>query len=427
MLLSATAFSLGLTACSVMNPDSASTQKRLALENCRRLLGNPDYPAICYSGHRKDTRTAENTPGIEETKEDLRILSAMGIKLIRTYNTTLFPHSARILQSIRELRKENPDFEMYVMLGAWIQCRNALQEDPDHSSQDTEGNRREIETAIRMAHEYPDIVKIIAVGNEAMVHWQVHFVSAQVILEWVKVLQEARCDGRMPGGTLITTSDNWAALGGEKQYHSEPLAELMRRLDFLSLHTYAFHDTYYNPALRWSPLPDETNLPVAEQISRSIERAVNLQKKQVQAVRDYLNELGIDKEIHIGETGWASQDNSHYGDEGTCAASEYTAKLFYDAVQKWIQENNLTCFYFEAFDEPWKSKGTDGSEGHFGLFTVDGKARYALWDLVDEGLFEGLSREGSPIVKTHGGDVSALLKKLKAPKHLKYKPATNQE
>jgi len=386
----------------------------------RMLLGNNNVPAISYSGHRKTARTVENTPSIEETKEDMKILSAMGIKLLRTYNAWEFPHAERTLKAIRELKKADPGFEMYVMLGAWIQCKNAYKEGTDHSIEDADWNQREIETAIRLANEYPDIVKIIAVGNEAMVTWQAHFVPASTILKWVKVLKAARASRRIPTGTLITTSDNWAALGGEEHYRNDDLAELMQQMDYVSLHTYAFHDTYYNPALQWAPLPDEANLPVVEQIAKSVERSIALQKAQYQAVKDYLKELGIDKEIHIGETGWASLDNSHYGPEGTCAAYEYTAKLFYDATMKWTRENNLTCFYFEAFDEPWKSKGTDGSEGHFGLLSVDGKAKYAIWDLVDNGAFNDLSRGGHPISKTHGGDSAVLLEKLKSPAHKKH-------
>ena len=61
----------------------------------------------------------------------------------------------------------------------------------------------------------------------------------------------------------------------------------------------------------------------------------------------------------------------------------------------------MTCFYFEAFDEPWKSNGTSGSEGHFGLFTVNGEAKYAIWDIFDSGVFNGLDRDGSRIKKTH--------------------------
>ncbi|GIR81542.1 MAG: hypothetical protein CM15mP83_2680 [Flavobacteriaceae bacterium] len=41
----------------------------------------------------------------------------------------------------------------------------------------------------------------------------------------------------------------------------------------------------------------------------------------------------------------------------------------------------VLCFYFEAFDEPWK-RGAGKTHGiwekHFGLFTVDGKAKVFL-------------------------------------------------
>lgn len=387
----------------------------------KALLGSGDYPAISYSGHRKAVRSTENTPTLEETKEDLRILSAMGIKLLRTYNTTLFPHSERVLQAIEELRQEDPGFEMYVMLGAWIQCHNAYREGTDHTLEDAETNQRETEAAIRLAAAHPEVVRAIAVGNEATVTWQAHFVPAGVILKYVNLVAEARTDGRLPASLLVTTSDNWAALGGEESYHGPDLVALLETIDFLSLHTYAFHDTYYNVKLQWANAA-EAELPAAEQAALAMERCIQLQKDQYAAVKAYLKEIGVKKDIHIGETGWASLDNSHYGDEGTHAANEYNAKLFYDAARRWTRENNLTCFYFEAFDEPWKSDGTDASEGHFGLFTVDGQAKYGLWDLVDAGKFEGLSRGGNPIVKTHGGDVAVVQGRLKAPHHLKFQP-----
>jgi glucosylceramidase len=396
-------------------PSKSDYQQNYISTNGQNLLGNTHYPAICYSGHRETERTVENTPSIEETKEDLKILAAMGVKILRTYNTQQFPHSERILQSISELKTADPDFAMFVMLGVWIQCKGAYTDTPDHRIEDAEWNQKEIEAAIRLADEYPDIVKIIAVGNEAMVTWQEHFVPAKTVLKWVKVLSEARADGRIPERTLLTTSDNWAALGGEESYRNEDLAELMRQMDYISLHTYAFHDTYYNPELPWGPLPDEAGLSAAEQIENAVTRSVNYQKKQVQAVKDYLKEINIDKEIHIGETGWASLDDSYYGDDGTCAAHEYTAGLFYKAVREWTKNENMTCFYFEAFDEPWKSKGPSGSEAHFGLFTVNGRAKYALWNQLDAGAFDGLSRNGNPIVKTFNGNETALTETLKAP------------
>ena len=385
------------------------------LDNGQKLLGNNNYPAISYSGDRTVARTVENSPSLEDIKEDIKILSAMGIKLLRTYNTVEFPQTERILKVIRELKQADPDFEMYVMLGAWIQCKNAFEEGTDHNIEDFEWNKAEIEGGIRLASQYPDVVKIIAVGNEAMVTWQSHFVSSSVILKWVNYLKEARTTGKMPTKTLITTSDNWAALGGEERYQNENLLGIMKAIDFVSLHTYAFHETYYDRAFKWGVLPEETELSKAEQAANAINRAIAQQIPQYEAVKSYLKKNGIRKDIHIGETGWASLDNSHYGNDGTCATSEYNVKLFYDAVKKWTTESKLTCFYFEGFDEPWKSGGTEGSEGHFGLFTVDGKAKYPLWDLVDAGVFDGLTRGGKAIVKTYNGNKKILLEKLKAP------------
>ena len=85
-------------------------------------------------------------------------------------------------------------------------------------------------------------------------------------------------------------------------------------------------------------------------------------------------------------------------------------------IREWTNSANLSCFYFEAFDEPWKdSQNTGGSENHFGLFTVDGKAKYVLWDLVDENVFEGLGRNGQPVTKTFGGNIDELMETVKVP------------
>ena len=385
------------------------------------LLGNSEYPAICYSGHRGDTRSVEATPTVEQTKSDLRILAAMGFKWIRTYNTTLYPHTERILKAIDELKKES-DFEMYVMVGAWITCNNPESLEVDHAKEDILQNTAEINGAIELASRYPDIVRIIAVGNEAMVHWQPHHVSPDIILKWVEFLDDKRTKGILSKHTLITCSDNWAAFGGEEIYRSESLNNLLDNLDFISLHTYAFHDTYYNKNLKWDPLSSEKLFSVEEQIHSSVKRAINEQKTQLSKVSDYILSLGLNKQIHIGETGWATLDNSYYGENGTRAAHEFTAKVFYDELRLWIKNKSMTCFYFEAFDEPWKSNGTSGSEGHFGLFTVNGEAKYAIWDLFDSGVFNGLDRDGNRIKKTHSGDIRKLKMNMFIPRYLKFSP-----
>ena len=86
-------------------------------------------------------------------------------------------------------------------------------------------------------------------------------------------------------------------------------------------------------------------------------------------------------------------------------------------MRDWTNAAGMSCFYFEAFDEIWKDKNNPkGSENHFGLFTLDGKAKYAIWDLVDEGVFEGLTRNGNPITKTYNGNLDSLMQDVKIPK-----------
>ena len=129
-----------------------------------------------------------------------------------------------------------------------------------------------------------------------------------------------------------------------------------------------------------------------------------------------MKSIGISKPIHIGETGWATVSNSFYGPNGAKATDEYKEAVFHKLMRNWTNENNISCFYFEAFDEPWKdAQNPEGSENHFGLFTVDGKAKYALWDLVDNGTFNGLTRNGNPITKTYNGDKEALMKDVLVP------------
>ena len=86
------------------------------------ILGNAEYQAISYGGYRETTRNIQ--PTLPQLKEDMRILQAMGVRLLRTYNVH-YDEAANLLQAIRELRADDPDFEMFVMLGAWIDAKHA--------------------------------------------------------------------------------------------------------------------------------------------------------------------------------------------------------------------------------------------------------------------------------------------------------------
>ncbi|NNF35831.1 MAG: glycosyl hydrolase family 17 [Saprospiraceae bacterium] len=402
--------------CSGKKIDNKDNQVKTEQKvTAKDILGNPEYQAISYGGYRQNSRDIQ--PTVEEIKEDMKILFAMGIRVLRTYNTKL-QHATTVLQAIKQLKEEEEGFEMYVMLGAWIDCLNAWTDiPPNHDAEDEDGNRAEIERAVKMANEYPDIVKVIAVGNEAMVKWAAsYYVQAWVILKWVNHLQELKRSGELPEGLWITSSDNFASWGGgEDVYHTEDLTKLFSAVDYVSIHTYPMHDTHYNPVF-WGIAESEADLSDSEKIESAMIRARDYAKSQFKSVVDYMKGLGIDKPVHIGETGWASFSNGHYGKDGSQATDEYKEARFYDLMREWTNSEGISCFYFEAFDEIWKDAGNPGgSENFFGLFTIEGKAKYALWGHVDKGTFEGFTRGGNPITKTYDGNKDELMKDVYMP------------
>jgi exo-beta-1,3-glucanase (GH17 family) len=306
---------------------------------------------------------------------------------------------------------------MYVMLGAWIDCKNAWTGFEPNHHEESERNPAEIEHAVELAKKYPEIIKIIAVGNEAMVKWAAaYYVQPSVILKWVNHLQGLKKKGDLPKDLWITSSDNFASWGGgSPEYHVADLNELIKAVDYISLHTYPMHDTHYNPVF-WGVQASEVGKSKEAQIESAMERAMQYAMEQFKAVEKYMKSLGVEKPLHIGETGWATFCNELYGNNGAKATDEYKSGIFYQKMRKWTNENKISCFYFEAFDEVWKDASNPlGSENHFGLFTLDGKAKWAIWDLVDKGVFKGLMRDGNPIQKTYEGKFQKLLQEVETP------------
>lgn len=374
-----------------------------------QILGNPAYHAISYGGYRMNSRDAQ--PSVGEIKEDLRILHRMGIRILRTYNVHL-PHATNVLKAITELIEEDRDFEMYVMLGIWIDCKNAWTEKPPIHHEESVRNQAEVDKAIELANAYQDIVKVLAVGNEAMVKWATsYYVEPHIILKYVLQLQEEKEAGRLPSDLWITSSDNFASWGGgDTSYHVPALEQLVDAVDYISIHTYPMHDTHYNPDF-WKVPEGDISAHDTTKIGNAMDRSLQYAQDQYASVQRYIQSLGSAKAIHIGETGWASQSNGFYGIDGTKACDEYKQKLYYDAVRSWTDREGISCFYFEAFDEPWKDAANPGgSENHFGLFDVYGNAKYVLWDKVDQDIFEGLGRSGKEVGKTYDGNIKALRK-----------------
>lgn len=302
--------------------------------------------AICYSGFREgqhpDRGDGAVNPSYEETLEDLQILSKnSNFNLIRVYD------SGENTQTILRVIKEN-NLNIKMMLGIWLKAEISNHEgcpwltEPIPQKvldQNKIDNMKEIESGIRLANEYNDIIVAVAVGNEALVEWNDHMVTVEKIIEYVrKVKDEVEQE--------VTVADNfkWWALDGK---------ELAAEVDFISIHVY----------------------PVWE--GQDIETGLSYSIDNIQEVRDSLPEA----RIVITEAGWATTA-SEFGER----ASEEKQERYYNEIMNWADEMNYTLFFFEAFDEPWKGDPSNpiGAEKHWGLFKVDRTPKKVMQKLYPE-------------------------------------------
>jgi exo-beta-1,3-glucanase (GH17 family) len=288
--------------------------------------------AIAYSGFREgqhpDRGNGAKNPSRDEILEDLRILVEHGFGLIRLYD------SGENSNTTLELIEEH-DLPIKVLLGMWLQAEISNHEGcpwldepiPDAELADNRvENNREVERGIALAQRYSDIVVAINVGNEALVDWNDHMVPLEQVIAYVRQVKNAVAQP-------VTVADNY-------EWWIRDGAPLAREVDFLGVHTY--------PA--WE--------------DKTIDEALPYTKENIDDVRAAIP----DKPIAILEAGWATS-----AVEFSEQASEANQARYYDEIRDWATESNITVFFFEAFDEPWKGdpSNTYGAEKHWGIFNVD--------------------------------------------------------
>jgi exo-beta-1,3-glucanase (GH17 family) len=294
--------------------------------------------AIDYSGYRTgQSPKLKIYPTHAQILEDLTILKK-NWKLILLYGGD--QHSQDVLEVIQQNK-----LGIKVVLGLWLDGRPGFEGE----------NAEQIATAIRLANQYSKIVIAVNVGNEILVSWSDHKLTEDKAIEYVEQVRKAvRCP--------VTLADDFL-------YWRQPEAKLADHVDFIIMHTYPM----------WS--------------HEDIDTAMASTIKNYEAVR----KAHPGKTIVIGEAGWASYS---VGDQHVPrAGDEVKQKRYYEELNAWAKANNVTTFYFEAFDEPWKGAGT---EGHWGLFSVDRKAKLAMQGLYPELMPTGPTSPSYDAPPAHG-------------------------
>ena len=288
--------------------------------------------AMAYSGFREgqhpDRGEGANNPSDAEILEDLQILLDHDFKLIRLYDT--YENSVKTLELIRD-----NDLPIKVLLGIWLQAEISNHEgcpwldEPIPEAElaaNTLANVAAVNEGIRLAQQFDDIVVAVNVGNEALVEWNDHMVSLDKVIEYVRTVKAGI---EQP----VTVADNY-------EWWIKDGAPLAAEVDFLGIHTY--------PA--WE--------------EKTIDEALPYTIENLEGVRAALP----DKPMAILEAGWATTA-LEFPEQANAANQE----RYYRELDTWATENNVTIFFFEAFDEPWKGNpdNADGAEKHWGVFYVD--------------------------------------------------------
>ena len=279
--------------------------------------------AISYGCYREGQAPGVKGPSESEILQDLGIILNYW-NMIRVYGSD--EDSERILKVIR---KNN--LPLKVMLGVWLEDEK---KNPGRKNE----NIKEALKAIRLVNEYSEIISAINVGNETQVFWSAHKMEVDDLIKYIRIV---RNNTKVP----VTTADDY-------NFWNKTVSKFVAsEVDFIVVHIYPL----------WN----------GQTLEKSIEWMSNI----------FFNEIKkfhTDKTLVLGEIGWATNyDSTKTGDgqQGSLIKGEvgYAAQeKFLLELSRWIDENQVTTFLFEAFDEPWKGGGEKSSpneiEKHWGVF-----------------------------------------------------------
>ena len=282
--------------------------------------------AISYGCYREGQAPGVKGPSEEEILEDLIIIKEHW-NLIRVYGSD--DDSERILKIIKDY-----NLPIKVMLGIWLE--NEIKQ-PERKIE----NIKQVIKGIKLGNEYFDIIAAINVGNEALVYWSWHRLEQQNLIKYVRMV---RNNTPVP----VTVADDY-------NFWNKPESkEVADEIDFIVAHIYSL----------WN--------------GKTLDNAITwMDTIYFQDVKT----MHPNKEIAIGETGWATNYNPNkigQGEQGSLIKGEVSIEAqekYLIKLNEWVNKNKITTFLFEAFDEPWKgggeSAGPNELEKHWGVFYKD--------------------------------------------------------
>jgi exo-beta-1,3-glucanase (GH17 family)/cellulose synthase/poly-beta-1,6-N-acetylglucosamine synthase-like glycosyltransferase len=201
---------------------------------------------------------------------------------------------------------------MNVAVGVWLD---------DHRAK----NDQELQTAIGLADNHVNVVRVF-VGNEVLLRGDLP------LAELERLLDRARAAIEQPVGTAETWN-TWLTY-----------PELAQHVDFIGVHL----------------LPYWEGVPVDEAVEYSLAQFKRLQKAYPH------------KPIVIAEIGWPSRGRTHE----SAVASDSNEALFLRRFLARAQQDKLTYYVMEAFDQPWKAYMEGAVGSYWGVYDVNRQPKF---------------------------------------------------
>lgn len=283
--------------------------------------------AICYSGYREyQDPNKQIYPSKSQIKEDLEILIKHGFSYIRMYDAVIYA------EMVCQVIQEN-NFPLKMMLGpgliSEVNNPNCPWNNTVYSNEELEKrallNDKRIESLIKIANSYPEIIFAVSIGNENTPTWGENTVSEERLIEFAKRLKKET-------GKIVTFNE-----GAREWKKLQKLAEFM---DVICIHSYPL----------WYGL--------------SLKEAITANKQDFEEIKA----LYPNKQVLFSEIGWATLclENTEMQ---TKEVNEANQKQYYQDLWDWTDKEKIIAFVFEAFDEPWKgSSNPNEVEKHWGLY-----------------------------------------------------------
>ncbi len=293
-------------------------EKILLAALCDANSTEPDFfvHGLCFSPYIDGQAPPDYVPA-EQIEQRLDIVTRKyHTDWIRTYSAT------NGLQKIPELAKTSG---LKVAMGIWTR----------------DNKQQEIDNLVIAAQA--GYVDIAVVGNEEL---YAGATSEEQLINDINDVRQRLIDVNCADIPVTTPEpfDTLFAINGEgrcevRHYH------LIKAVDVVFVNIYPFHDGH------------------------NIDIALQDLALRYQCAVEAIHRIDPNKPVIIAETGWTSDGSTTIDAEPSLS----NLARYFSEVAEWSADNNVQVFYFEAFDEKWKSPPE--TEAHWGIWDSQGNLK----------------------------------------------------